>query len=59
MNVKRSILTHERVFSDEDCANDYAKKHKKMVEKFGQEYSLKLTSRGFKKGRILYSGGRI
>jgi ubiquinone/menaquinone biosynthesis C-methylase UbiE len=54
--MKRSILTHERVFSDEDFANDYAKKHKKMVEKFGQEYSVKLKSRGFKKGRIIDVG---
>lgn len=56
MNVKRTILTHERVFNDEGFANDYAKKHKKMVEKFGQEYSLKLKSRGFKKGRIIDVG---
>ena len=56
LNMKRSILTHERVFSDEDFANDYAKKHKKMVEKFGQEYSLKLKSRGFEKGRIIDVG---
>lgn len=54
--MKRSILTHERVFSDEDFANDYAKKHKKMVEKFGQEYSVKLKSRGFEKGRIIDVG---
>jgi ubiquinone/menaquinone biosynthesis C-methylase UbiE len=56
LNMKRSILTHDRVFRDEGFANDYAKKHKKMVEKFGQEYSLKLKSRGFEKGRIIDVG---
>ena len=55
-NVKRSTLTIERVFSGEGFAIDYAKKHKKMVEKFGQEYSLKLKSRGFRKGRIIDVG---
>ena len=54
--MKRSALTHEIVFSDEDYANDYAKKHKKMAHKFGQEYSGKLTSSGFKKGKIIDVG---
>lgn len=54
--MKRSPLTHEIVFNNEDYANDYAKKHEKMANKFGQEYSGKLTSRGFRKGRIIDVG---
>lgn len=54
--MKRSNLTIERVFSDEGFANEYAKKHKKMVDKFGQDYSLQLKSRGFEKGRIIDVG---
>ena len=54
--MKKSPLTHERVFSDEDFANNYAKRHKKMAKKFGHEYSGKLTSRGFKKGKIIDVG---
>jgi ubiquinone/menaquinone biosynthesis C-methylase UbiE len=44
------------VFEDEDFATTYAKKHKKMVEKFGHEYTAKLLSRGFAKGKILDVG---
>jgi len=54
--MKRSSLTHERVFSNEDYANNYAQKHQKMAEKFGQEYSKKLIARGFNKGRIIDVG---
>jgi len=54
--VKRSSLTHERVFSDEGQAEAYAKGHKKMAEKFGQEYAKKLSSRGFRSGKILDVG---
>jgi ubiquinone/menaquinone biosynthesis C-methylase UbiE len=54
--MKRTPLTHERVFDDEDFAATYARKHKKMVEKFGDEYSAKLVSRGFKGGRIIDVG---
>jgi ubiquinone/menaquinone biosynthesis C-methylase UbiE len=49
-------MTHERVFEDEDFATTYAKKHKKMVEKFGHEYTAKLRSRGFERGRIMDVG---
>jgi ubiquinone/menaquinone biosynthesis C-methylase UbiE len=54
--MKRGPLTHERVFEDEDFAATYARKHKKMVEKFGHEYTAKLRSRGFKDGRIIDVG---
>jgi len=54
--VKRGPITHERVFEDEDFATTYAKKHKKMVEKFGHEYTAKLRSRGFERGRIMDVG---
>jgi ubiquinone/menaquinone biosynthesis C-methylase UbiE len=54
--VKRGPMTHDRVFEDEDFATTYAKKHKKMVEKFGHEYTAKLLSRGFQKGRIIDVG---
>jgi len=54
--MKRTPLIHERVFRDEDYAINYVKKHKKMVEKFGQEYAEKLSSRGFQKGRIIDVG---
>jgi ubiquinone/menaquinone biosynthesis C-methylase UbiE len=49
-------LTIERVFSEEGFATEYAKKHKKMAEKFGQDYSFKLKSCGFRKGRIIDIG---
>jgi ubiquinone/menaquinone biosynthesis C-methylase UbiE len=54
--MKRAPLTHKRVFDDEDFASTYARKHKKMVEKFGHEYAAKLISRGFKRGRIIDVG---
>ena len=54
--MKRGPITHERVFEDEDFATTYAKKHKKMVEKFGHEYTAKLRSRGFERGRIMDVG---
>ena len=47
--IQRYPLTLEIVFSDEDYANDYAKRHKKMAHKFVQGYSGKLTSRGFER----------
>ena len=43
-HMKRSPLAHEGVFNDEDFANKYAKRHKKMAEKFGQEYSGNLEA---------------
>lgn len=54
--MKRSPLAHQGVFSDEDFAEKYAERHKKMTEKFGQEYAEKLPSRGFQRGRIIDVG---
>ena len=54
--MRRSPPTHEGVFDDEDYSEKYAERHKKMAEKFGQEYLEKLSSRGFQKGGILDVG---
>jgi methylase of polypeptide subunit release factors len=54
--MKRSPLTHGRIFDDEPFAQRYAERHWKMVEKFGREYADKLVSRGFQKGRIIDVG---
>jgi len=54
--MKRAPLAHERVFYNEDYAETYARRHKKMSEMFGQEYAMKLSSRGFQKGRIIDIG---
>jgi ubiquinone/menaquinone biosynthesis C-methylase UbiE len=54
--MKRAALTHERVFSDQDYAETYAKQHWKMAERFGEEYATKLVAGGFQKGRILDVG---
>ena len=54
--MKRASLSHERVFSDQDFAADYANAHRKMAEKFGQEYAKKLSVRGFERGKILDVG---
>jgi ubiquinone/menaquinone biosynthesis C-methylase UbiE len=54
--MKRSPLTHGRVFDDEAFAERYAERHQKMVERFGHEYAEKLTSRGFDRGRIIDVG---
>ncbi len=54
--MKRSPLRCGRVFDDEDFAEKYATRHRGMAEKFGQEYTEKLSSRGFQKGRILDAG---
>ena len=54
--MKRSPLTHERVFCDGDFAEEYAKRHQKMAEKFGREYAEKLSSLGFQSGRIIDVG---
>jgi ubiquinone/menaquinone biosynthesis C-methylase UbiE len=53
--MKRGPLTHEPVF-DEDFAQGYADRHQKIAVKFGQEYAEKLSSRGFRQGRILDVG---
>ena len=54
--MERSPLTHERIFRDQAFAENYARKHRRMVERFGHEYAGKLSSRGFKNGRILDVG---
>jgi ubiquinone/menaquinone biosynthesis C-methylase UbiE len=54
--VKRSPLTHGRVFDDKPFAQQYAERHRKMVERFGREYAEKLISRGFYEGRIIDVG---
>ena len=53
--MKRSPLVHERVFAG-DFAAEYARKHRKIAEKFGREVAEKLTRRGFEGGRILDVG---
>jgi ubiquinone/menaquinone biosynthesis C-methylase UbiE len=54
--MKQATLTHERVFSDTDYAETYARKHWKMAERFGEEIAKKLAARGFTGGRILDVG---
>ena len=54
--MKRSSLTHERVFRDKDFAEKYAERHNKIAERFGHEYAKKLSSRGFQRGRIIDVG---
>lgn len=39
--MKQSPLVHERVFAG-DFAEDYARKHQKIAEKFGREMAEKL-----------------
>jgi hypothetical protein len=39
--MKRSSLTHRRVFDDEPFAQQYAERHHKMAEKFRREYAEK------------------
>ena len=54
--MKRSPLTHGRVFDDEMFAERYAERHRNMAERFGREYADKLISRGFHEGRIIDVG---
>jgi ubiquinone/menaquinone biosynthesis C-methylase UbiE len=54
--MKRSPLTHGRVFDDEAFAERYAEHHRKMAERFGHEYAERLVSRGFYEGRIIDVG---
>jgi ubiquinone/menaquinone biosynthesis C-methylase UbiE len=53
--MKRSRLVHERVFAG-GFAEEYARKHQKIAEKFGREITKKLTQRGFQGDRILDAG---
>jgi ubiquinone/menaquinone biosynthesis C-methylase UbiE len=54
--MNKAPLTHERIFRDEEFAGSYARRHQKMAEKFGHECAEKLSSRGFRNGRILDAG---
>ena len=54
--TKREPLTHDRVFSDENYAQSYAKQHWNMAENFGQDYARKLADRGFESGKIIDVG---
>jgi len=54
--MKRSPLTHGRVFDDEPFAERYAERHRKMIEGFGREYADRLASRGFHGGKIIDAG---
>jgi len=53
--MKQSELVHEQVFAG-DFAEEYARKHQKIAEKFGHEMARKLAQRGFGGGRILDAG---
>lgn len=54
--MKRAPLTHDPVFSNEDYAETYARRHQGMAVDFGQEYVKKLSARGFDQGRIIDVG---
>ncbi|MFN2291632.1 MAG: class I SAM-dependent methyltransferase [Anaerolineae bacterium] len=53
--MKRSPLMHEQVFAG-DFAEDYARKHTKIAERFGREAVEKFNLRGLDGGRILDVG---
>jgi ubiquinone/menaquinone biosynthesis C-methylase UbiE len=54
--MKRAPVTHEVIFTDEPFAQEYARKHRQMAERFGREYADKLSARGFRTGRVLDAG---
>lgn len=54
--MNRAPLTHERIFREEKFAGSYALRHQKMAMKFGHECAKKLSSCGFRNGRILDAG---
>jgi ubiquinone/menaquinone biosynthesis C-methylase UbiE len=54
--MKRHTPKRDPVFNDLSFAQRYAKKHLKMAQKFGEEYSRKLQNKGFETGRILDAG---
>ncbi|MGD8794646.1 MAG: class I SAM-dependent methyltransferase [Anaerolineae bacterium] len=54
--MKRTPMTHDRVFRDEDYAARYAQQHQKMAENLGRQVAKKLHSRGFQGGKILDVG---
>jgi ubiquinone/menaquinone biosynthesis C-methylase UbiE len=53
--MKQSPLIHDRVFSG-DFAEEYARKHRKIAERFGHKFAETLAVRGFETGRILDVG---
>ena len=54
--MKRNPVNHEIVFSSKDYAENYAKQHWKMAEKFGQDYGQKLAAQEFSSGKIIDAG---
>jgi len=54
--LKRKPVNNERVFSSKDYAENYAKQHWKMAEKFGQDYGQKLAAQKFSGGKIIDVG---
>ena len=54
--MKRKPVSHERVFRSKDYAENYAKQHWKMAEKFGQDYGQKLAAQKFLDGKIIDVG---
>jgi ubiquinone/menaquinone biosynthesis C-methylase UbiE len=53
--MKQSPLVHDRVFAGA-FAEEYARKHGKIAEKFGHEVAQELVQRGFQAGRVLDAG---
>lgn len=49
-------MAQDNPFDDGEFAQRYAAKHQKMARSFGEEYTRKLTARGFKEGDILDVG---
>ena len=54
--MKRASARQERDFKNEAFAQEYAKRHQDMAERFGREYRDKLSVRGFRGGRIIDVG---
>lgn len=54
--MKRSPLKHESVFSDTDYAERYARQHRRMAERFGEECAVRLASHGFHRGKVIDVG---
>jgi ubiquinone/menaquinone biosynthesis C-methylase UbiE len=54
--MNKAPLPHERIFRDEAFAGSYARRHQRMAEKLGHECAEKLSSYGFRNGRILDAG---
>ncbi len=54
--MKRSILSHERVFNDRDFAEEYVKHHRGMAERVGHDVARKLSGLEARTDRILDVG---